>query len=190
MFSSFLSGCTAKEEKQTYFVHGASFVQCQEGIEANLLLERLSRDKSKYFTLSVEAKDLSEAAEELKKKYKECYFATCRFYLIEDNADGEFLTEFATELCGGNDFPLTADVFCTKSCSGKEIIEKIETGDDLTALRAKISGKSVNVIRFLSRFTMGRSTSLTSLTISQDGKIKPYSKAVFKKGEDVRYEKK
>ena len=188
LFMFFISGCTAKEESETFFIHGAAFEKDGENVSITLLSEHLSGDKSDYSVIEQKAENLSEAAEKIKKKYRECYFATCRFYLFTDKADKDFLLKVAKELCDGNDFPITANIFIIRESPSKAFLASIEDGKDLKSFMSLYDKNKLNIIRFFAHIFSEKDISVPTLRLSDDGKAEKDGKAVFKKKRGVIFE--
>lgn len=179
-----LSACTAKKETQTYFIHAAYFDISDGNIAATMLVERMSGDKSKFFTVVQKEKNLDTVCDQLQNKYRECYFATCDLLFINDSADEDFLFELAEQLCRGNRIPITSDIFCLKD-SAKEFFKAFEKYEDLAEFKNKLSHRKVNSVAFFANYSSGKDATL-SLIESE----KHVGKITFIKGKDAEIERK
>ncbi len=187
-FIFFISGCAAKEENETYFIHCACFERDGEDVKATILFEQLSGKKSNYFATVQKAGTLGKLSEKIKDKYKESYFATCRFYFLTEKLDNEFIEKLAKELCNGNDFPITADVFFIKEKEPKAFLSSMEDGKDLKSLMSLFTGSELNVIRFFACFFSEKDISVPALHLSDEGKAEKDGKVVFNKKSGVVFE--
>ncbi len=189
-FLFLIPGCTAKEENETYFIHCAAFERDGEDVRATLLLEQLSGEKSKYFVAEQRADTLGKLSEKIKDRYKESYFATCRAYFLTEKSDKEFIEKLSKELCNGNDFPITADIFFIKDKEPRYFLSSMEDGKDLKSFMSLFSEKKLNVIRFFACYFSEKDISVPALRLSDDGKFEKDGKAVFNKKSGVVFEQK
>ena len=183
-----VSGCAATKENETYFIHGAAFSKDKDGIKATILFEQLSGDKSEYFVSEKTAKTVETVSETINNAFRECYFATCSFYLFVEDTDIDFLQKFSKELCNGNDFPLTSDVFYVHHASPKEILKTVKSGKDLNSFMSKLSKHRTNIIRHFADITSGKDSKVTAISLLGKDKKISFGKAIVSGKEGVIFE--
>ena len=166
LISLFLCSCSNTFPSETYFIHAIGFDYDSEKDEYTVLAvcEKLSDNDEEFLTISAKSDNIKSAANEILSKYKDCYFATSKYYFFEENISENALKTIATQLSDSNIYPTQSSVLCLSDVSLRKFFDSIKGIENLQKIE-KLQGKNnVNCITFLSKITSRKSIKIPSLT--------------------------
>lgn len=170
-----LISCSSSSN-DTFFIHAVSFSENDGLYTVNAICEKLSGEKNEYFTVSQSGKSIELATKALMENNKDCYFATCRLYIIGNDCSKDFIPHLAHSLCDSNIYPTKASIICTDRNNLISFLKSSESFKEIDKITEK---EKVNAVRFFSRYTSGKKTKLTCITATADGVIKQAKDRIF-----------
>ena len=157
----FLNSC-ATSSSDTFFIHAVYFRQEDSRFSVSAVCEKLSGKDESFHIISEMGESIDEATKKLMNNNKDCYFATCRYYLIDKDASHGLLSHLSRVLCDSNIYPTKADFICVE---GDEVIGAIKDGDSINSIEKITQESNTNTVKFLSRYTSGKKTTLYCIGI-------------------------
>ena len=122
-----------------------------------------------YLVISQSAKTISDAAQKLKVKYRDCYFATTEVYFISEESV-RHIDSIAKEICQSNTYPSKSQIIYTDT-DAKVLLELIKTEEDLNRVLRLSESKSTNAVKLFSRYLGKSSVLLPSFGIEKGNSI-------------------
>lgn len=164
-----LCSCSDKNTNETYFIHAVGFEYSKDNNKytVNAVCETLKQGSTDYFLISADDKSPEKAVNKLMKKYRDCYFATAKLYVISNQTDEKAILAISKEICDSNILPSKSSVIGTTDKPQKDFLKVIKNNDDLSRIMSITEKEETNCISLFSRITSGQTVILA--TFKQDG---------------------
>ena len=175
IMSTFLCSC-ASQSTDTIFIHAVYLQENDNGVKISAICEKQGVSNGEYTTISETAENLKAAAENLRSKNKECYFATCRLIIIPIDAENSFIEHLAENLSDSNIFPTKSRIICSQNSN---ITDSLKSAYDIQNILELCKKNKTNTIKFLSLFMEGKLASLPSFSVNENGKAERNQNRTF-----------
>ena len=180
--SIILCSCTFDISTDTYFIHAIGFDKENDEYVLLSVCEKFEKDNEDYFLIRQKGKDIEEAIGKTCDEYKNCYFATVKYYFIPSECDDTLIKDMAKEVCDSNNFPSKSHICMVSGQSTEGFMSQIKNGDDIKIIQKALDGKTVNTVKFLSHYTSGKASVISVLSLDGDGQIKARKKTISHHG--------
>ena len=163
--------CSSNEASDTYFIHAMGFKKENDEYTLFSVCEKFEKDNSEYFLINHRGKDIEGTLDKMRKEYKDCYFATIKYYFISSETDKSLISAMAKEICDSNHLPSKNIICMISGNSIEDFMGQIKNSDDTKKIQKALDGKSINTVNFFSHYTSGKNLKTTVLSQQEDGTL-------------------